>query len=137
MKTFIFALALCSVAPAIAATLDEQIAAANRQADSLRVVANQLGSQLVAARLDSLAQADSTLAANGVRVVGGADSLFVKIAIDQTSGLGRKLIRASLGPGVEVDRVVLKYELIAPDTLSLRRDRAEKALPVISAALRE
>lgn len=113
--------------------LDLRIAQANKSADSLRVVANKLASQKVATRIDSLFQVDSTLAADKVRVVGGGiDSMWVKIAIDKFSPLDQKIVKAEL-KGAD-----LYFQATSsPDTLYMRRDRAEKARSVISAALKE
>lgn len=120
------------------AGIDDQIASVNRQVDSLMVIANRLGSQKAAVRIDSLFQADSTLAAEKVRVVtGDKDSMWVKIALDKLTDLDRKIVKANLGEGVVIDGISMSYQAIGADTLYMRRDRAEKALGVISAALKE
>lgn len=127
---FFFGWAFCSIA--FSATLDEQLTAANRQSDSLRVVLNKLGSQKAASRIDSLFQADSTLKVDQVRVISGKDSMWVNITLDKLSALDRKIVRAEL-KGAELNW----KETSSLDTLYMRRDRAEKALRVISTALRE
>ena len=132
MKAILLILSF-SVGYSVADTLDEQIAQANKAADSLRVVANKLGSQKAATVIDSLYQADLTLAANKVRVVGsGLDSMWVKIALDKIAPDSYKAVRYALKDAN------LDFQIASsPDTLYMRRDRAEKALPVISAALKE
>jgi Skp family chaperone for outer membrane proteins len=122
--------ALLLVSSVWAASIDEQIAAANRAADSLKVTAHRLGSQKAAARLDSLYQADSTLAANSVHVVsGGRDSMWVNLVLRDLSALTQKLVKAEL-------KAFNVQATSSPDTLYIRRDHAEKALPVISVALK-
>jgi hypothetical protein len=111
------------------ATLEEQIAAANRQADSLRVVANKLSSQRAAARLDSICQTDSALTASNVRIVGGRDSMWVYVVVSNATALQKRLVQLEL-VAFEAQRTSTL------DTFYVRRDRAEKALPSLSAALK-
>ncbi len=128
MKTLlILFIALSSYAD----TLSDRIAAAKADEQTASRLANTLVSQRTAAHIDSLFQADSTLAADKVRVWGsGIDSVWVKVAIDKLSALDQKIVKAEL-KGTD-----LGFQVIGSDTLYMRRDRAEKALPVISAALK-
>lgn len=124
--------ALLIATTSFAATLDEQIAAANAEAKAASVLAQKLGSQKAAAYIDSLFQLDATLAASNVRVVGGGvDSVWVKVALDGLTDLNARLVRVSL------TEAQIGFEAVGSDTLYMRRDRAEKALPVISAVLAE
>ena len=125
-------LVLLLAASSYAATLDEQIAAAIAAQKAASQLANSLGSQKHAARIDSLYQLDNALATSHVRVVGGGvDSLWVKIALDAVPSQRAGTIRSRL------TEAKIEYRLIGADSLYTSIDRAEKALPVISAALKE
>lgn len=128
-----FLLSLLIATASLAASLDEQIVQANKSADSLRVVAQQLGSKKAALRIDSLFQADATLKAAGVKIVAGdKDSVWVKLVLPASlSDLDLRSTKVELKEGG------FDFTEVAPDTLYMRRDRAEKVLPVISAALKE
>lgn len=117
--------------PLFAVSLDEQIIAAQQEEKAASRKSHQLGSQKAAARIDSIFQADSTLTAEKVRVVAGdKDSMWVKIALDKLTHLDRKIVRAEL-KGAELSW----QETSSLDTLYMRRDRAERARGIISAAL--
>lgn len=115
-----------------AATIDEQLSTVKATIDSLQKEAWTLESKKSAVVLDSVAQADLTLKSNGIRVVCAKGSPeWVKVALDRLTSINVRLVRASLS------EASIQFTLVDADTLSMRRDRAEKALPVISAALKE
>ena len=131
MKKLLFLIIITTAAFADP-SLDEQIKTVISQADSLSKLAQQLGSKKAALRIDSLFQADPILKAAGVKIVAGdKDSMWVKVAIDKLDALNQRIVKA------ELKGVNLSSQPIGSDTLYMRRDRAEKALSVISAALRE
>ena len=131
MKTI--ALALLIATAAFALTPEQQLDAALTQQKAASLLVNQLSSQIAAARIDSLYQLDPTLVANHVRIVGSStDSMWVKIALDKLAPLDLKVVKAEL-KGADLNFQATS----SPDTLYMRRDRAEKALPVISAALKD
>ena len=124
--------ALLIATAAFALTPEQELAAALAQQKTAADLANKIGSEIAAGRIDSLYQLDSTLVANQVRVVGGGiDSVWVKVAVGKLNTLKFRLVR------VVLSEANLKYTAIGSDTLSMRRDRAEKALPVIAAALKD
>jgi hypothetical protein len=128
MKT-LFALLIATAT--VAATLDEQIAAANAAAKAASALANKLGSQKTAAGIDSLYQLDAILADKSVRVVGGeADSMWVKVALNGLITIDQKLVRVALG------EAKIDYRDVDGDTLYMHWDSARRAVPVISKTLK-
>ena len=125
-------LALLITTAAFALTPEQELANALAAQKAASVLAHKIGSEIAAGRIDSLYQLDPTLVADQVRVVGsGIDSIWVKVAVDKLNTLKFRLVK------VVLSEANLEYTAIGSDTLSMRRDRAEKALPVISAALKE
>ena len=123
-------LVLLLASTATAATLDERIASLQAESDSLQREVWTLESQLLAATLDTLARTDAALRANDVRVVRAtASPEWVRVALDKLSAMDLRIVKA------EIKGAGLDFQLVGPDTLYMRGDRAARALPVISAAL--
>ena len=120
------------IATAAFAGINEQIIQARAGMDSCTVILHNLSSKRYCSYLDSLSGLDSTLAADNVKYKPSTnDSMYVKMVLSPLSNADRKTATGAL-KGAEV-----KFTKVSADTLYMRRDRAEKALPVISAALRE
>lgn len=129
MKIILFLLIATAT---FALTPEQELANALAAQKAASIRANKLGGEIAAGRIDSLYQLDATLELAQVRVVGGAvDSMWVKVALDKLTSINARLVRASLS------EASIQFTPVGSDTLYMRRDRAEKALPVISAALKE
>lgn len=127
-----YLLVLLIASSAFAANLDQQIDAAQDSLAAYQLRVQQLQSQAQASRLDSLYQADSTLAADQVRVIRSNDAAWVNVVMAHLAPLD---LRSAI---VEV-RAVVARELVQVkgDTLYMQYPAAEAAKAVISAALRE
>ena len=121
----------CFITDDHATTLDEQIAAALAEQKAASLLANQLASRQAAVRLDSIFQPDAILALRHVRVAGHAqDSMHVMIAVDQLSDLELRQVKVALG------EAHWWFVIVGGDSIDIHRKWAEKALPVIAAALK-
>lgn len=115
-----------------AATIEQQIDAAQDSLAAYQLRIQQLQSQVIAADLDTLYQADSTLVADQVRVVQSNDSGWVNVLLTHLDATDRRNVQ------IEVKAVVPRELIqIKGDTLYMQYPSALQALPVISAALRE